>query len=262
MSGKLQRIGRRLFVAYRKDGLAGARSVFIDGWGNLRGKFWQGWRYFWMRSADCGWWGRLAIRFASWQVPGYKGRQALARLTPNAYISPSAIIHHSDVRLGAHVFIGDRVVIYQAGGGGPVELGEDVHLHNDINVEVGAGGSVAIGARTHVQPRCQLTAFAAPIRIGSDVEIAPNCAFYPYDHGVEPDKLISMQPLATKGPIIVGDGVWLGFGVIVLSGVRIGKGAVIGAGSVVARDIPEGAIAVGSPARVVKLRNQIAEQRE
>ena len=42
-----------------------------------------------------------------------------------------------------------------------------------------------------------------------------------------------------------------------LSGVRIGKGAVIGAGAVVTDDIPDGAIAVGAPARVVKMRSEV-----
>jgi acetyltransferase-like isoleucine patch superfamily enzyme len=85
--------------------------------------------------------------------------------------------------------------------------------------------------------------------------IAPNCAFYPYDHGILPGKPIREQPLETKGDIIVGDEAWLAFGVIVLSGVKIGSGAVIGAGSVVTSDIPDGAIAVGAPARVVKMRS-------
>ena len=48
-----------------------------------------------------------------------------------------------------------------------------------------------------------------------------------------------------KGPIIVEDGVWIGYGCIILSGVRIGTGAVIGAGSVVAKDIPPFAIYAG-----------------
>jgi acetyltransferase-like isoleucine patch superfamily enzyme len=93
--------------------------------------------------------------------------------------------------------------------------------------------------------------------IGCGVQIAPNCAFYSYDHSFAPDKLISEQPLKTKGGIIIDDDAWLGFGVIVLDGVRIGKGAVIGAGSVMTQDVPDGAIAVGVPARIVKMRSDL-----
>ena len=46
----------------------------------------------------------------------------------------------------------------------------------------------------------------------------------------------------SKGPIIVGDDVWIGFGSIILSGVTIGKGAIIAAGSVVAKNVPPYAI--------------------
>jgi acetyltransferase-like isoleucine patch superfamily enzyme len=62
------------------------------------------------------------------------------------------------------------------------------------------------------------------------------------------------QELQSKGGITIGDEAWLGHGVIVLAGVRVGRGAVIGAGSVVARDIPDNAIALGSPARPKRYR--------
>jgi maltose O-acetyltransferase len=45
--------------------------------------------------------------------------------------------------------------------------------------------------------------------------------------------------------------------VTVLGGVTIGDGAVIGAGSVVSKDIPSGAIAVGVPARVIRMRSNV-----
>jgi len=61
--------------------------------------------------------------------------------------------------------------------------------------------------------------------------------------------------LSTKGPILIDDDALLGYGVIVLSGVRIGKGAVIGAGSVVTSDVPDGAIAAGVPASIIKMRS-------
>ncbi|WP_289287950.1 CatB-related O-acetyltransferase [uncultured Duncaniella sp.] len=53
---------------------------------------------------------------------------------------------------------------------------------------------------------------------------------------------------------IIGNDVWIGFGAMVIGGVKIGDGAIIGAGSIVTKDIPPFAIAVGSPAKVIKYR--------
>lgn len=198
--------------------------------------------------------GRIATRLATWFVPPYKSRCYLAGLNSKGYIAPSSSIHHGCLRLGGNVFIGDRVVIYQAKDGGPVELADGVHLYSDIIIETGEGGCVKIGAGTHIQPRCQLSAYKESIQIGCRVEVAPNCAFYPYNHGFVAGAPIRNQSLKSEGGIVVGDDVWLGTGAVVLDGVRIGDGAVIGAGAVVTRDVPDGAIAFGVPAGVVKMR--------
>lgn len=213
------------------------------------------WTRFWMRHAGLSPSGRVATRLAVWFAPPFTGRFYLARLNKRGYISPSATLHHADLRIGDNVFIGDRVVVYQSLEGGHIELGDRVHLVGDIHVLTGQGGSLTIGRDTYIQPRCQFSAFLSPIEIGRGVQIAPDCAFYPYDHGLAPDKLIGEQPLETKGGITIDDDALLGYGVTVLSGVRIGKGAVIGAGSVVTKDIPDGAVATGVPARVIRMRN-------
>jgi acetyltransferase-like isoleucine patch superfamily enzyme len=220
------------------------------------------WIRFWMRHAGLSRFGRLATWLATWFVPPYIGRCYLSRLNAKGYVSPKAAIHHPKIMLGANIFIGDQVIIFQDYEGGPVEIGERVHLYGDTYIQTGYGGSLRIGNDTHIQPRCQFSAYKSPISIGCDVMIAPNCAFYPYDHGLEPDELIVKQPLHTKGGIIIEDDVWLGFGVIVLDGVRIGKGAVVCAGSVVTHDIPEGAIAAGVPARVSKMRSDLLQKNE
>jgi acetyltransferase-like isoleucine patch superfamily enzyme len=217
------------------------------------------WVNFWLARSGRGRFGRIAARLAAWGYPPYKGLLELARIQPQGYLAASAEISHANLTMGKNVFIGDRVIVYQHEGGGSVELGDRVMLFDEVVVETLVGGSLRIGADTAVQPRCHFTTAVAPIRIGNGVQIAPQCAFYSYDHGTAPDEFIRNQPLQSKGPIIIEDDAWLGFGVIVLSGVHIGKGAVIGAGAVVTHDVPEGAVAVGSPARVVKMRSELSE---
>lgn len=58
----------------------------------------------------------------------------------------------------------------------------------------------------------------------------------------------------TEKEVIIGNDVWIGAKATILRGVKIGNGAVIGANSVVTRDIPDFAIAVGSPARIINYR--------
>lgn len=58
----------------------------------------------------------------------------------------------------------------------------------------------------------------------------------------------------TKGGIILGDDVWIGYGAIVLDGVKIGRGGVVAAGAVVANDVEPYTIVGGVPAKPIKKR--------
>ena len=214
----------------------------------------KAWLHFWLRLAGARYCRRIATRLALLCGPVYFQRHYLADLNPHGFIAPGATIHGS-VRFGSHIFIEDRVPIYQDSNGGPVVLGDRVRVQEDVCIQTGHGGSISIGAGTRIQRGCQIEAYVAPIHIGSRVGMAPRCAFYSFDHGFVAGSDYATQPLQTKGGITIDDEVWLGHGVIVLSGVRIGKGAVVGAGSVVTRDVPAGAIVVGVPARIVKARD-------
>jgi len=209
-----------------------------------------------MRFSGQGIFGRTATRLAAMFTRPYSHRIRLSRITPKGYISPKTIICHDSVKFGNNVYVDDGVLLYQDRDGGPIMLGDSVHLLRESYFQTGAGGSITIGSGTHIQPRCQFSAYLSPITIGNGVEIAPYCAFYPYSHGLSGDTSpVREMPLKSKGGIVIGDGVWLGVGAIVLDGVSIGKGAVVGAGSVVTRDVPEGAIVGGSPARILKMRS-------
>lgn len=143
-------------------------------------------------------------------------------------------------------------MIFDKGGAGPFVLGQDVAINRDTIIEGGADGSLTIGDGTTIQPGCVFAAYKGPIVLGKEVQVAPNCAFYPYNHGMSTDTPMKQQPLYTQSGITIEDDVWLGYGVVVLDNVRIGKGSVIGAGSVVTHDIPAGVIAAGVPAKVIK----------
>lgn len=212
------------------------------------------WPRMWMRLSGIRYCRRIATSIALLGAgPNYQ-RCGLADLTPRGFISTRATLFGDRINLGLNVFIDDRVLIFQESDSGTAEIGDRVHLHEDTHILVGPEGSVHIGAGTSIHRGCQIESYKASIRIGRLVDIAARCAIQSFDHGIAPGQPIKKQPLTTKGPIIIEDEVWLGHGVIVLSGVRIGQGAVIGAGSVVTRDVPAGAIAVGVPARIVRMR--------
>lgn len=55
-----------------------------------------------------------------------------------------------------------------------------------------------------------------------------------------------------RKPIIIGNNVFVGWGAIILPGVVIGSNVVVAAGSVVTRDIPDGSVVAGNPAKIIK----------
>ena len=221
---------------------------------SLRRRFRPLWAKFWMRFSGTGPLGRTSTRLASLFVRPYRARYWLATLCTQGYVSPTAITAHPRLIRGEHVFIGDRVIVYGTGSEGAVRIGDDVHINQDCVLETAEGGGISIGDGSRIQSRCQFSAYKGDIVVGRHVQIAPNCAFYPYNHEARSGELIKHQGFKSRGPIVLKDDVWLGYGVIVLDGATIGAGAIVGAGAVVTSSIPDNAIAVGNPARVIGYR--------
>ncbi len=209
------------------------------------------WRRFWIRLSRPRGLGRIATRLARIGVPPYHGGTFLAHLHVRGFIAPTAHLVHPQISFGKYVYVGDRVNTFADHDQGEIHFHHRVEIYGDCFLRTGPGGRIEIGEGTHVQPGCYFVSWRAPILIGRKVEIAPGCAFFSSTHGTEPGQLVMEQPISAKGPIVVGDGAWLGHRVTVLTGVRIGAGAVIGAGSVVTRDVPDNAIVGGIPARVI-----------
>ncbi|MFA5013924.1 MAG: CatB-related O-acetyltransferase [Actinomycetota bacterium] len=67
-------------------------------------------------------------------------------------------------------------------------------------------------------------------------------------------KLPYFADSVSRGPINIGNDVWMGRDVFILDGVTISDGAIVGARAVVAKDVPPYAVVVGNPARIVHYR--------
>src|SRR5262249_51917863 len=147
---------------------------------------------FWLARAGNDYWRRLTTRLAEIGCAGYKARVPLAWLHSNGYISSSADVRRRDLAGGKNVFIGDNVIVYRRQNETPVELGESVEIHKDCIIELYfAGGGLQIGDRTTIQRCCSFISAVAPISVGRDVQIAPFCGFYSYDHGFRSNERIS-----------------------------------------------------------------------
>lgn len=88
------------------------------------------------------------------------------------------------------------------------------------------------------------------IRIGDNVQIAPNVAIYTAGHPVHPATRNTLYEYGID--VTIGDNVWIGGNVVICPGVTIGDNAVIGAGSVVTKDVPAWTIAAGNPCKVIR----------
>ncbi len=104
---------------------------------------------------------------------------------------------------------------------------------------------VNIGKNVYINTNALLMARGG-ITIEDNVQIAANAQLISNNHD-EYDRMI-----LTCRPVLIREGAWIGAGATILPGVCVGKNAIVGAMSVVTKDVPDHAVVVGSPARVVK----------
>lgn len=135
---------------------------------------------------------------------------------------------------------------------GRIPLGDRTHLARGALLHP-YGGYIETGIDVYIGPYTTIYGHGG-VTIGKDTLIAMHCRILSSTHSIPSvDTIIRSLP-DTKLPTSIGTNVWLGAGVTILGGVRIGDRCVVGAGAVVTEDLPDGAIAVGIPARNIGAR--------
>ncbi|HQH27176.1 MAG TPA: acyltransferase [Oligoflexia bacterium] len=116
------------------------------------------------------------------------------------------------------------------------------------------GGIIRLGSACNISSGCRI-ATRSGIEIGESVLIAAYVYIGCGNHRFEKlDQPIIEQEMEVRGGVKIGSNSWIGTRATILDGVTIGRNAVIGAHSLVREDVPDNAIAAGSPARILRFR--------
>lgn len=92
--------------------------------------------------------------------------------------------------------------------------------------------------------------------LNSDVKVGKHCIINSgsvVEHDCILNDFVHVSPnVALAGNVIIGEGTQVGIGAVVIQGVKIGKWVTIGAGTVVLNDVPDYAVIVGNPGKIIK----------
>lgn len=133
-----------------------------------------------------------------------------------------------------------RNLLYRLAG---VKLGRRATLHMGArfyyprNIRIGEG--TIIGDHIFLDGRAKIT-------IGRHTDIASQVMIYNSEHDLSDSTF-----KATEEPVTIGDYCFIGPRSIIMPGVNIGRGAIVAGGAVVTKDVPEGAIVGGVPAKII-----------
>lgn len=128
------------------------------------------------------------------------------------------------------------------------KIGRNVRICSSVMI-IGAG-EMTIGDNTWVGHRCLIIA-SSSIKIGKNVDIAPNVYIGNGTHEITPDKE-RIASIELSKDIVIGDGCWLCANVTILPGVTVGDKCVVAAGSVVTKSYGNMKLLAGVPADIKK----------
>jgi len=204
----------------------------------------------------------LVVLVSQW-VPGALGlalrktlyRRLLGACGRNVVFGQNVVLRHPHkIRIGDDVVIDDNCLL-------------DAKGETNRGIAIGAGafigrntilscknGEIELGDGVNVGFNCEVLS-ASRVTIGRNALFAAYCYVIGGDHDFsDPTRAVAEQGRRSQG-VSVGEGVWMGAGAKVMDGVTIGEHAIIGAGAVVKMDVPDRAVAVGRPAKIVGTRD-------
>lgn len=165
-------------------------------------------------------------------------------------------------RYGRHCHVGYNLVLKNSHC---ISVGDNFSAGKNLTMEVwqeyrgtnvNKTAEIIVGDNVSIMDDCQFSA-ALGINIGNGTLLGNNVFITDNFHGKISFDELKIPPanreLYLKGKVKVGNNVWIGRNVCIMPNVTIGDGAIIGANAVVTKNIPANCVAVGIPAKVIKV---------
>ena len=161
--------------------------------------------------------------------------------------------HPWKIKIGDNTIIDDYSLLDAKGETNEgISIGKNVFVGRNTILSC-KNGNIRIGNGANIGFNCEVFS-SSEVELGKNVLMAAYCYIIGGGHEFRESDVPVVEQKEISSGISIGGNVWLGAGVKVLDGVSIGKDAIVGTGAVVAENIPEGSVAVGIPAKVIKKR--------
>ncbi len=204
-----------------------------------------------------------ATLLASQAVPGALGLALRKLLYPrllgacgrHVVFGQNVVLRHPHkIRIADDVVIDDNCLLDAKGEDNRgISIGPGVFLGRNTILSC-KNGDIELGEGVNIGFNCEVFS-ASRVTVGRNALFAAYCYVIGGDHDFsDPSRAVAEQGRRSLG-VSVGEGVWMGAGAKVMDGVTIGEHAIIGAGAVVKTDVPDRAVAVGRPAKIVGTRD-------
>ena len=164
---------------------------------------------------------------------GHKDGELETTIGPNSCIRSHTVIYAGN-RIGRNFQTGNKANIRELN-----TIGDDVSIGTLSIIE----HHVTIGNKVRIHSQVFIPEYSI---LEEDAWIGPNVVLTNAKYPASPDAKKNLKGVTIK------KGAKIGANSTILPGVVIGSNALVGAGSVVAHDVPEGAVVVGNPAKVIK----------
>lgn len=215
-------------------------------------------------------WGALVthelVTLAAQSVPGALGFWLRKTLYPallgtcgrGVVFGQNVVLRHPHkIRIGSDVVIDDNCLLDAKGtSNSGITIGDGVFVGRNSILSC-KNGDIQIEDGANIGFNCEVFS-ASRVRVGPQALLAAYCYVIGGDHDFSDPSAAVLEQARRSAGVSIGAGAWLGAGAKILDGVSIGDRAVIGAAAVVRDSVPDGAVAVGIPARIVSQREPLS----